>query len=481
MKGHFYKDVFDYDFGRVFVDGPSGGPGGAEKHDVHTHGAEAVDRENENSEVDLQAAKDRQEQIQMLQAKRDELEKLDRGAENLKARLDDAVAKLEELKASHPGELDAEQQAAFDAQVTQAKAVVAEIEAEHARLEGLSGSAEDESVLSDVHEKIQKGADKLEEQIKKVEGKLDEFLEPLGMKVDEAAQALSAADGDQTPGFFEALFSDDPIGGLIKWAEADKGLVGYVLGALGFIDPLGPTEDEEAKEGEESKENSDAAQEEVDEAKEDEEEYVNLGQVETDRLRELGEPMSKVPEAWLKASVKSAKKHLGSDIEAGHATLDEGVAMIWAIITHEAGKDGKTGFNASSRNAKSSVKGLAQVWGPTWKEYLKANGHRAAEKDPDNPLDAIDFVAWYIKHATEQARIKWYQHEGAKHAYLTYHHGPDGYRDHQNNLADSSFVVQEPSTYAEFTSYGDYVAHFEKYSDKVQATFESYKDALMPL
>jgi hypothetical protein len=70
----------------------------------------------------------------------------------------------------------------------------------------------------------------------------------------------------------------------------------------------------------------------------------------------------------------------------------------------------------------SSAYGYGQVKDGTWADYIRATGHRGAERD--DFADAADFIGWYgdlIHRRTAVAK------DDAHNLYLAYHEGPGGF------------------------------------------------------
>ena len=82
----------------------------------------------------------------------------------------------------------------------------------------------------------------------------------------------------------------------------------------------------------------------------------------------------------------------------------------------------------------SSAYGYAQAQIPAWRDYIKRNRRLGATRD--NFADAVDFVGWYTDTAARHLRLS---RTDAKHLYLSYHEGLNGYR--KGNWRSNDWLV----------------------------------------
>ena len=71
----------------------------------------------------------------------------------------------------------------------------------------------------------------------------------------------------------------------------------------------------------------------------------------------------------------------------------------------------------------SSAVGYAQATKETWSDYIRATGHRGADRDDFE--DAVDFIGWYGEQSRKRCGI---DKADAYELYLAYHEGHSGYR-----------------------------------------------------
>lgn len=77
---------------------------------------------------------------------------------------------------------------------------------------------------------------------------------------------------------------------------------------------------------------------------------------------------------------------------------------------------------------QSSAYGYSQALDGTWDDYQRDHGGRRARRDSFD--DATDFMGWYFKKTEEDLGIPI---SNAKHQYLAYHEGRNGYRRGSHN------------------------------------------------
>ena len=70
----------------------------------------------------------------------------------------------------------------------------------------------------------------------------------------------------------------------------------------------------------------------------------------------------------------------------------------------------------------SSAYGYGQVKDGTWADYIRATGHRGADRD--DFADVADFIGWYGDLIHRKTAV---QKDDAYHLYLAYHEGPGGF------------------------------------------------------
>jgi hypothetical protein len=70
----------------------------------------------------------------------------------------------------------------------------------------------------------------------------------------------------------------------------------------------------------------------------------------------------------------------------------------------------------------SSAYGYGQVKDGTWADYIRATGHRGADRD--DFADVADFIGWYGDLIHRKTAVK---KDDAYHLYLAYHEGPGGF------------------------------------------------------
>jgi hypothetical protein len=110
---------------------------------------------------------------------------------------------------------------------------------------------------------------------------------------------------------------------------------------------------------------------------------------------------------------------------------------------------------------RSSAYGYGQVKDGTWRDYIRATGHRGAERD--DFADVADFIGWYGDLIHRRTAVEKYD---AYNLYLAYHEGPGGFErgSHRGKpwLLDVARRVEERSRLYHFQYLGcqDHLAAF---------------------